>query len=167
MATTVALEKSSWSEKGFRACGTCAEAPARGSFSRDGVEEVGINDARLNGHRYKCRGDGTGLLCRGEIDLILKQIQYDIFHQTLSIGSGVSGKLREPRFENIPIIGYIMNGKKEVKPLFWVGSSKNDLREFPEDVQDAMGYALHHAQIGEKHKNAKPLQGFGGPVFWR
>lgn len=55
-----------------------------------------------------------------------------------------------------------MNDKKQVKPLFWVGSSKNDLRKFPEDVQDAMGYALHHAQIGEKHKNAKPLRGFGG-----
>lgn len=55
-----------------------------------------------------------------------------------------------------------MNDKKEVKPLFWVGNSKNDLREFPEDVQDAMGYALHHAQIGEKHKDAKPLRGFGG-----
>lgn len=55
-----------------------------------------------------------------------------------------------------------MNDKKEVKPLFWVGSSKNDLREFPEDVQDVMGYALYHAQIGEKHKDAKPLRGFGG-----
>jgi phage-related protein len=25
-----------------------------------------------------------------------------------------------------------------------------------------VGYALHHAQIGEKHKDAKPLRGFGG-----
>lgn len=55
-----------------------------------------------------------------------------------------------------------MNEEKGVKPLFWVGSSKNDLREFPEDVQDAMGYALHYAQIGEKHIDAKPLRGFGG-----
>ncbi|HLJ29851.1 MAG TPA: type II toxin-antitoxin system RelE/ParE family toxin [Candidatus Angelobacter sp.] len=55
-----------------------------------------------------------------------------------------------------------MNYKKEVKPLFWVGNSKNDLRKFPEDVQDAVGYALHQAQIGEKHKDAKPLRGFGG-----
>src|SRR5579864_319623 len=52
-----------------------------------------------------------------------------------------------------------MPDKKEVKPLFWVGRSKDDLREFPED---AIGYALHHAQIGEKHKDAKPLRGFGG-----
>jgi phage-related protein len=55
-----------------------------------------------------------------------------------------------------------MSDKKDVKPLFWVGSSKNDLREFPEDVQDSVGYALHQAQIGEKHKDAKPLRGFGG-----
>jgi phage-related protein len=69
---------------------------------------------------------------------------------------------RYPCLENIPIIGYIVSGKKEVKPLFWVGSSKNDLREFPEDVQDSVGYALHQAQIGEKHKDAKPLRGFDG-----
>ncbi len=25
-----------------------------------------------------------------------------------------------------------------------------------------MGYALYRAQIGEKHRNAKPLKGFGG-----
>jgi phage-related protein len=55
-----------------------------------------------------------------------------------------------------------MNDRKEVKPLFWVGSSKSDLREFPEDVQDAVGYALHQAQIGEKPKDAKPLRGFSG-----
>jgi phage-related protein len=55
-----------------------------------------------------------------------------------------------------------MNDKRAVKPLFWVGSSKDDLREFPEDVQDAVGYALHQAQIEGKHKNAKPLRGFGG-----
>ena len=55
-----------------------------------------------------------------------------------------------------------MKDEKEVKPLFWVGNSKSNLREFPEDVQDAAGYALHYAQIGEKHRDAKPLKGFGG-----
>ena len=48
------------------------------------------------------------------------------------------------------------------KPLFWVGSSRKDLRGFPEDVKDAMGHALHVAQLGEKHRDAKPLVGFGG-----
>lgn len=31
----------------------------------------------------------------------------------------------------------------------------------PSDVQDTFGYALHHAQIGKKHEQAKPLKGFG------
>ena len=31
----------------------------------------------------------------------------------------------------------------------------------PEEVQDAIGYALYLAQIGKKHEDAKPLKGFG------
>lgn len=31
----------------------------------------------------------------------------------------------------------------------------------PEDVQDTFGYALHLAQTGKKHFQAKPLKGFG------
>jgi phage-related protein len=47
------------------------------------------------------------------------------------------------------------------KPLFWVGSSREDLRTFPSEVKEEMGFALHIAQTGEKHSNAKPLKGFG------
>lgn len=32
----------------------------------------------------------------------------------------------------------------------------------PGEVQDVFGYALHLAQIGDKHGRAKPLTGFGG-----
>ena len=32
------------------------------------------------------------------------------------------------------------------RPVRWVASSKRDFREFPDDVQDVMGYALHLAQ---------------------
>jgi len=32
----------------------------------------------------------------------------------------------------------------------------------PEAVQDTFGYALHLAQAGLKHPDAKPLKGFGG-----
>lgn len=49
-----------------------------------------------------------------------------------------------------------------VKPVSWIGSSYKDSREFPDPVQDAMGYALYQAQIGLKHASAKPLKGFGG-----
>jgi phage-related protein len=45
------------------------------------------------------------------------------------------------------------------KPVEWIGSSRKDLREFPEDVQDLMGYALFLAQAGGKHEDAKPLKG--------
>ena len=48
------------------------------------------------------------------------------------------------------------------KPVSWIGSSYKDFREFPDPVQDTMGYALYQAQIGLKHGSAKPLKGFGG-----
>lgn len=49
----------------------------------------------------------------------------------------------------------------ESKPLTWLGSTKKDLLALPGQVIDTFGYALHLAQIGKKHPQAKPLQGFG------
>lgn len=49
-----------------------------------------------------------------------------------------------------------------LKPLCWVGSSKKDLLAMPSDVIDTLGFALHLAQSGNKHEQAKPLRGFGG-----
>lgn len=46
-----------------------------------------------------------------------------------------------------------------MKEVIWLGSSLDDLKIFPEEVRSAMGYALHLAQIGEKHHHAKPLTG--------
>lgn len=48
------------------------------------------------------------------------------------------------------------------KPVRWIGSSKEDLRRFPEDVRRRVGGALWDAQIGLKAIYAKPLKGFGG-----
>lgn len=50
----------------------------------------------------------------------------------------------------------------EIKSVVWVGSSHEDLKKFPSDVQDEMGYALYIAQVGDKHPKAKPLKGFSG-----
>jgi phage-related protein len=50
------------------------------------------------------------------------------------------------------------------KPLFWIGSAKSDLLEFPEAVKDAMGVALSVAQFGGKHPRAKPWKGEGSGV---
>jgi hypothetical protein len=49
-----------------------------------------------------------------------------------------------------------------LKPVIWVGSSRKDLRAFPEPVQDHMGYSLYVAQCGGKHRDTKTLSGFGG-----
>lgn len=51
---------------------------------------------------------------------------------------------------------------ESVKPVAWVGSSKKDFRAFPDDVQDAMGFALYLAQAGNWHSMMKPLKGFSG-----
>ena len=49
-----------------------------------------------------------------------------------------------------------------LKPVIWVGSSRKDLREFPDPVRDHIGYALYVAQCGGKHRDAKVMTGFGG-----
>jgi phage-related protein len=41
-----------------------------------------------------------------------------------------------------------------LKSVEWVGSSLEDLKEFPEEVQQVVGYALYLAQCGEKHLSA-------------
>jgi phage-related protein len=55
-----------------------------------------------------------------------------------------------------------MERKGHRKPLFWVGSSKEDLSEFPDEVKRMMGFALHLAQTGQKHVDSKPLKTFKG-----
>jgi phage-related protein len=51
------------------------------------------------------------------------------------------------------------------KPLFWIGSSLNDLLAFPETVKDEIGAALSVAQVGGKHPSTKPWKGAGTGVL--
>jgi phage-related protein len=51
------------------------------------------------------------------------------------------------------------------KPLHWVGSSKNDLLTFPEQVVDDFGYALGVVQQGGMPPSAKPWKGEGPGVL--
>ena len=53
-------------------------------------------------------------------------------------------------------------GSLDAKPIRWIGSSKEDLSQFPREVKTTFGFALHEAQLGRKHPDAKPLKGFGG-----
>lgn len=55
-----------------------------------------------------------------------------------------------------------MTAEPSLKPVVWVGSSRRDLRAFPEPVQDHVGYAPYIAQRGGKHRDTKALRGFGG-----
>ena len=55
-----------------------------------------------------------------------------------------------------------MDARAPRKPLFWIGTSLEDLRSFPDDVKSMMGFGLHLAQAGRKHPHAKPLKGFSG-----
>ncbi len=56
--------------------------------------------------------------------------------------------------------------KASEKPLFWLGSSYDDLVAMPDDVQDVFGYALDLAQKGLRHPKAKPfkIHGHSGVV---
>src|SRR6202165_4327733 len=48
------------------------------------------------------------------------------------------------------------------KPTEWIGSSRDDLRVFPDEVRRVMGFAINDAQNGDEHPRAKALKGFGG-----
>jgi len=52
--------------------------------------------------------------------------------------------------------------KLDLKPIIWMGSSREALRNFPEGVRRDIGQALYTAQQGETDPAAKPLKGFGG-----
>ena len=52
--------------------------------------------------------------------------------------------------------------EETLKPLSWIGSSRGDLKEFPEEARQDIGFALFEAQRGQKPSAAKPLRGFGG-----
>jgi phage-related protein len=55
-----------------------------------------------------------------------------------------------------------MNAMRPLRPVRWIGSSYRDFCSLPEAVRSDMGYALFVAQQGGKHRDAKPLKGFGG-----
>ena len=52
-----------------------------------------------------------------------------------------------------------------LKPVLWTGSSNEDLKRFPEPVRQRMGFAIYQAQAGLRHRDAKPLRGFGSGVL--
>ncbi len=55
-----------------------------------------------------------------------------------------------------------MRQPPELKPVIWIGSSKKDLRELSDTVQDKVGTALQQVQYGSRPASIKTLSGFGG-----
>ena len=49
-----------------------------------------------------------------------------------------------------------------IRLLFWIGSSRRDIRDLQKTVRQDFGKALFAAQRGETDPAAKPLKGFGG-----
>ena len=50
----------------------------------------------------------------------------------------------------------------ERKPVYWMGSTLKDLREFPDEPRRVVGHALDQAQQGSKDRSAKPMKGYKG-----
>ena len=47
------------------------------------------------------------------------------------------------------------------KPIHWVGTSKNDIRTFPEEARRKAGFELRAIQQGEKPTDFKPMSIIG------
>ena len=67
------------------------------------------------------------------------------------------------RYGETPIVRRIDNDM--LKPVRWVGSSNADLKRFPDPVRRRIGFAVYQAQAGFRHRDAKPLKGFGSGVL--
>lgn len=52
----------------------------------------------------------------------------------------------------------------QLKPIVWIGTTIADLRSFPKNVKDCIGYALYEAQKGIKPFKAKPMKGLSGVI---
>jgi phage-related protein len=51
------------------------------------------------------------------------------------------------------------------KPIEWMGSSRQDLRDLPDEPRRTFGFALNMAQLGERHRETKTLKGeFAGLI---
>src|SRR5262245_26951317 len=74
----------------------------------------------------------------------------------------VQAGVRLDKLATLCQIWHIMSNGDQPRPLFWVGSSRKDLKGFPLEVRRTMGFALFQAQAGGKQVDAKPLMGFGG-----
>jgi len=48
------------------------------------------------------------------------------------------------------------------RPTFWIGSSRKNVKDFPKEVRDEIGFSLYAAELGDTPVNSMPLVGFNG-----
>jgi len=51
-----------------------------------------------------------------------------------------------------------------MKPVIWMGTSKEDLKAFPSDARREAGHQLYHVQLGEDPDNWKAMRRVGAGV---
>ena len=51
------------------------------------------------------------------------------------------------------------------KPLVWIGSSRRDLREFPDEARRRAGFELRAVQRGDRPSDFKPMPSIGPGVY--
>jgi phage-related protein len=66
----------------------------------------------------------------------------------------------------MPHVAYIceIEHNPSVKPVIWMGGSREDVRRFPETVQDSVGFELYRVQCGLEPKDWKPMTDIGTGV---
>jgi phage-related protein len=52
-----------------------------------------------------------------------------------------------------------------IRPVIWLGNSKENLRNFPDGAQKLLGDELQLIQFGGRPKDAKPFKGVGSGVL--
>jgi phage-related protein len=52
----------------------------------------------------------------------------------------------------------------DAKPLYWVGSTRDDLRELPAEVRRELGFDLRRVQLGEMPRDWKSMASVGTGV---
>ena len=51
------------------------------------------------------------------------------------------------------------------KPVAWRGSSRKDVRDFPDDARTEAGYQLHLLQLGKEPDDWRPMGTVGAGVY--
>ena len=54
---------------------------------------------------------------------------------------------------------------EQPRRLIWLADTLDVLRRFAVGVRQKFGFALYQAQVGDTHETAKPMHGFGSPVW--